>query len=230
MPARVSIVVPVSNDAASLRRLLADLRVDATAELIVVDGGSDDDSVAVAKDGADVVLTSVRSRGGQLRAGAARASNDWLWFLHADSGVSAAALDAFAEARVGCGWGWFDVCLSGAGWPLRMVEASMNRRAAATGIATGDQGIFVHRRLLDAVGGVQAQPLMEDVELCKRLRRIAKPRRLQTPIETSSRRWERDGVMRTVWAMWALRLRYFLGEDAGALAERYYGDSSGGAA
>lgn len=230
MPARVSIVVPVFNDAASLRRLLADLRVDATAELIVVDGGSDDDSVAVAKDGADVVLTSVRSRGGQLRAGAARASNDWLWFLHADSGVSAAALDAFADMRVGEGWGWFDVCLSGAGWSLRMVEASMNRRAAVTGIATGDQGIFVHRRLLDAVGGVQAQPLMEDVELCKRLRRIAKPRRLQTPIETSSRRWERDGVMRTVWTMWALRLRYFLGEDAGALAERYYGDSSGNAA
>lgn len=220
-----SVVVPVFNDAEPLRSLLADLRGDSALEIVVVDGGSSDGSAAVAERSADAVVAAVRSRGGQLCAGAARASHDWLWFLHADSRVSAAALAAFQAVRGGCGWGWFDVRLSGAAWPLRVVEASMNRRAAATGIATGDQGVFVHRRLLDAVGGVPRQPLMEDVELCKRLRRIAKPRRLRESIETSSRRWERDGVARTVWGMWALRLRYSLGEDAAALAERYYPDS-----
>lgn len=222
--APASVVVPVFNDAEPLRSLLADLRGDRALEIVVVDGGSNDRSVTVAQREADVLVATARSRGGQLCAGAARAANDWLWFLHADSRVSPESLDAFRVVRVGCGWGWFDVRLSGSAWPLRIVEASMNRRAAATGIATGDQGIFVHRRLLDAVGGVPRQPLMEDVELCKRLRRIAKPRRMRASIETASRRWERDGVMRTVLAMWALRLRYCLGEDAAALAARYYID------
>lgn len=217
-----SVVVPVFNDAEALRSLLADLSADATLEIVVADGGSSDRSVAVAECSADVVVAAPRSRGDQLRAGAARAANDWLWFLHADSRVSVAALAAFQVARGARGWGWFDVRLSGAAWPLRVVEASMNRRAAATGIATGDQGIFVHRHLLEAVGGVPRQPLMEDVELCKRLRRIAKPNRITERIETSSRRWERDGMLRTVWGMWALRLRYCLGADAAALAKRYY--------
>lgn len=217
-------MVPVLNDAVALRLLLADLRRDESLTVVVVDGGSSDDSVAVAQAGADFVCAYAAGRGGQLRRGVECASGDWLWFLHADTRVPLAALAAFADVRAGGGWGWFDVRLSGAAWPLRVVEASMNRRAAATSVATGDQGIFVHRRLLEAVGGVPELPLMEDVALCKRLRRLAKPRRLATRIETSSRRWERDGVARTVCAMWELRLRYFLGQPPESLAARYYGD------
>ena len=164
---RASVVVPVLNDAAALHLLLADLRRDESLTVVVVDGGSSDDSVAVAKAGADLVCESPPSRGGQLRLGADRAADDWLWFLHADTRISPAALAAFGDVRAGDGWGWFDVRLSGAAWPLRVVEAAMNRRAAATAVATGDHGIFVHRRLLDAVGGVPPLPLMEDVALCK---------------------------------------------------------------
>lgn len=225
---RASVVVPVLNDAAALRFLLADLRRDESLTVVVVDGGSSDDSVAVAKAGADLVCESPPSRGGQLQLGADRAAHDWLWFLHADTRISPVALAAFRDVRVGHGWGWFDVRLSGTAWPLRVVEAAMNRRAAATAVATGDQGIFVHRQLLDAVGGVPGLPLMEDVALCKGLRRIARPRRPHARIETSSRRWERDGVARTVCTMWALRLRYFLGQPAETLAARYYGNGLAG--
>ena len=232
-----SVVIPVLNDAAALRRLIADLRVDASLQIVVVDGGSSDASLCAAAD-ADRVLSVAPSRGRQLRAGASRATSDWLWFLHADSRISPSALAAFANARAGArkeaGWGWFDVRLTtgtdvaGAGsadraaWPFRMIATAMNWRSALTGIATGDQGIFVHRQLLQAAGGVPPLPLMEDVTLCGRLRRLAKPRRLRAVVETSARRWQRDGIARTVATMWALRLRYFFGADAERLACLYY--------
>ena len=220
--AAVSVVIPVLNDAAALRRLLVDLRSDPALQLLVVDGGSSDDSLQVAR-AADAALSAPRGRGRQLGAGFAHAAGDWLWFLHADSRIASEVLESFAEAREEPGWGWFDVRLDNAGWPFRVIATAMNWRAALTGIATGDQGIFVHRRLLDAVGGVPALPLMEDVTLCRRLRRLAKPRRLRTAIETSARRWQRHGIARTIVTMWALRLRYFFGADAKEIARRYYG-------
>ena len=217
-----SVVIPVLNDATALRRLLADLRNDPSLQLLVVDGGSSDDSLQVAS-AVDAVYSVSPGRGQQLHAGAIRASGPWLWFLHADSRVSPEALESFASIRHEVGWGWFDVRLDGAGWLFRVIETAMNWRAALTGIATGDQGIFVHRQLLDAAGGVPVLPLMEDVALCKRLRRLARPRRLRAVLQTSARRWQRDGIVYTVLAMWALRLRYFFGADAQALASRYYG-------
>ena len=220
--AAVSVVIPVLNDAAALRRLLVDLRSDPALQLLVVDGGSSDDSLQVAR-AADAAFSAPRGRGRQLGAGLAHAAGDWLWFLHADSRISSEVLESLAEAREEPGWGWFDVRLDNPGWPFRVIATAMNWRAALTGIATGDQGIFVHRRLLDAVGGVPALPLMEDVTLCRRLRRLAKPRRLRTAIETSARRWQRHGIARTIVTMWALRLRYFFGADAEEIARRYYG-------
>ncbi len=219
---KVSVVIPALNDAAPLARLLADLRGGPALEIVVVDGGSVDDTRTVAEANADVALSAPKSRGEQLRVGATRASGDWLWFLHADSRVPREALEWLARMPERHGWGWFDVRLDGAPWPLRVVEATMNWRSALTSVTTGDQGIFVHRNLLAMAGGVPGQPLMEDVELCRRLRRLAKPIRAGNPIVASSRRWERDGVGRTVVLMWALRLRYFLGADPTALASRYY--------
>lgn len=233
MTPAASVVIPVLNDAAALRRLIADLRVDASLQIVVVDGGSSDASLCAATD-ADRVLSVAPGRGRQLRAGASCATSDWLWFLHADSRISPSALAAFANARKEAGWGWFDVRLAtgtdvaGAGsaelsaWPFRMIATAMNWRSALTGIATGDQGIFVHRQLLQAAGGVPPLPLMEDVTLCRRLRRLAKPQRLRAVVETSARRWQRDGIARTVATMWALRLRYFFGADAERLACLYY--------
>ena len=215
----ISVVVPVLNDAAPLARLIADLRADPDLQIVVVDGGSDDASASAA---ADVVASSAPGRGTQMRVGAEHAAGDWLWFLHADSRIGAAALAALKAGLGAPCWGFFTVRLDSSAWPFRIVERGMNWRSAMTGIATGDQGIFVHRRLLDAVGGVPALPLMEDVECCKRLRRLAAPRCVGTPIEASARRWQRDGIVRTVALMWLLRLRYAIGADATALARRYY--------
>ena len=225
--AAASVVIPVLNDADALRLLIDDLRQSPSLQIIVVDGGSSDDSLRVARE-ADLVLSSPRGRGRQIRLGVERADGDWLWFLHADSRVSAEVLEAFQAVCQQACWGWFDVRLEGNEWPLRVIATAMNWRAALTGIATGDQGLFVHRRLLDAVGGVPPLPLMEDVTLCKRLRRLAKPRRLGATLETSSRRWRQHGVIRTVVTMWALRLRYFLGADADTMARRYYGANRDG--
>ncbi len=231
------------DDAPWLRRLLRDLRVVATraagadaigrrlagsgdtfaAEIIVIDGGSGDDSVAVAKDAGVRVLERDRGRGLQLDEGARAASGTWLWFLHADSRVSREAL----EAMIGLcgsapGWGRFDVGL--AHTPLlRLIATAMNWRSAITGICTGDQGIFVHRALLESVGGVPRQPLMEDIELSKRLRRLRHPLRIRTPIQTSARRWRERGVLKTMFIMWWLRFRYLCGAEADELDRRYYG-------
>ena len=220
---RVSVVIPALNDAPHLARLLADLRTGPQLELVVVDGGSDDDTFAVAEAQADVAVRARRGRAEQLRVGVAKAKHPWLWLLHADTRTPPPLASAFAaHLPASPGWGWCDVRLDGGGWPLRVIETAMNWRSALTSVTTGDQGIFAHRSLLAAVGGIPRQSLMEDVELCRRLRRLAAPRRFRQAITTSSRRWERDGVARTVVLMWALRLRYFLGADPEALAKRYY--------
>ena len=218
---RISVIVPVLNDAVPLGRLLDDLQ-GTGFEVVVVDGGSEDASMDVANR-ADRVLSAPRGRGTQMDAGAAAADGEWLWFLHADTRLPDKAVAGLIAAIDQPGWGFFGVRLDGEANAYRLIERTMSLRSATTGIATGDQGIFVHRNLLDAVGGVPAQPLLEDVELCRRLRRLAKPRRVPDPLTASCRRWERDGVLRTILVMWWLRFRYFLGADPMELARRYYG-------
>ena len=219
---KVCVVVPVLNDARCLALLIADLRAQPGLEIVAVDGGSEDDSLAVAS-AVDTVRSAPRNRGGQLQAGVAATERDWLWFLHADTRLNSPSVEALAVAMDEPGWGFFSIRLDGVSWPYRLIEAAMNWRSSATGIATGDQGIFVHRELLDTIGGVPGQALMEDVELCKRLRRVAKPRRIPVPIVTSARRWQGRGIARTVIHMWGLRLRYFLGADPEVLARCYDG-------
>ncbi len=239
----LSILIPVLDDAPRLRLLLGDLRpgrVGRTGarpddqaphgafagfkpEIIVIDGGSRDDSVAVAKRAGVSVLQSARGRGLQLDQGVRIASGPWLWFLHADSRVSRAALDELYKL---CGtapaWGRFDVKLADAP-ALRLIATAMNWRSAITGICTGDQGIFAHRSLLTAVGGVPRQPLMEDIELSKRLKRLQRPLRIRIPIQSSSRRWRNQGVLKTVLLMWWLRFRYLCSATPEELSRHYYG-------
>jgi len=222
-------VIPVLDDAAALGQLLADVRAAFGASLcdverIVVDGGSRDASVDVARANGAGTLVADRGRARQLIAGIAAARSDWIWMLHADSRIDASAADALQRviADREPAWGRFDIGLSGRHPLLRVVEALMNARSRITGIATGDQGVFAHRALLERIGGVPDQPLMEDIELSKRLRRIARPRCLAAQIETSSRRWEARGIVRTVALMWRLRAMYAFGASPERLERIYY--------
>lgn len=218
----LSIVIPVRNDAASLAHLLDLLcsRVTPSTEIIVVDGESADDSREVARRAGVRVLSSRPGRGRQLNAGYLHARGDWLWFLHADAEVSRAALE-WVHAQRGPGWGRFDVAFDPPTPAMAVIAGFMNARSRLTGICTGDQAIFVHRSLLSAAHGIPEQSLMEDVELSRRLKRLSVLRRPPMVVRTSPRRWRRDGILRTVFLMWWLRTRYWLGADPEALRRVY---------
>ena len=223
----ISIIVPVLDDAAALRQLLDDLDAIAScdAERIVVDGGSTDGSFDLVKQRVHLALRSSPGRARQLAAGVARARGQWLWMLHADNRVDAPAWDAlrWAVESNDAAWGRFDVRLTGGHPAFRVIETMMNLRSRWSSICTGDQGIFVRRDLLDLVDGIPDQPLMEDIELSKRLRRYAHPVCIDSPLGASSRRWQERGVVPTTLLMWRLRLRYFFGESPDTLVQEYYG-------
>ena len=222
---RLSVIIPALNEAAQLPQLLSDLAELRRQgdEIIVVDGGSTDGTPQQASDGADRVLSSPAGRARQMNAGAAVARGDVLWFLHADTRVPAGAIAAVRQVPSGGhAWGRLRVRLSGRRAMFRVIETMMNLRSCLTGIATGDQGICVTRDALGRVGGVPGIPLMEDIELSRRLKRaVGRPACIQAVLVTSSRRWEERGVWRTVFLMWRLRLAFWVGTDPAALARRY---------
>lgn len=223
---RISIIVPVLDEAIALaaRRPELETFLARGHEVIVVDGGSTDASAAVAADAGCRVVRAPRGRASQMNAGAAAAAGRMLLFLHADTRLPPAALDAVEDQYRRRGedlWGRFDVSLAGSHWLYRLIERGMNARSRLTGIATGDQAIFVGRALFATAGGFPAVPLMEDVALSKRLRRLASPVCLRARVVTSTRRWDRDGIVATMLLMWRLRLAYALGADPARLARRY---------
>jgi rSAM/selenodomain-associated transferase 2 len=198
-------------------------------EVIVVDGGSRDRTAEFARSLADHVIRAPRSRAAQMNAGAAIARGEVLLFLHADTRLPGDAdrLVADVLARYARVWGRFDVRIAGPG-PLAIVAAMMNLRSRITGIATGDQAIFVTRAAFEAAGGFPNIPLMEDIALSRRLRHVGRPLCLRARVTTSGRRWERHGIVRTTILMWRLRLAYFFGAEPAALARRYgYGPRDG---
>lgn len=218
----VSVVIPVLDDAAALTVLLDRLNDYPSLEIIVVDGGSRDGSDAVAASRGATVVGAPRGRGQQLAAGIGAARAPWLWLLHADSAPSPDAVDHLLQRSAEApGWGRFAVQMDGGGL-MKTVAYIMNLRSRLTSICTGDQGLFVHRRLLDAGGGMPEQALMEDIELTRRLKRLRPPDCRPEPIAASPRRWHEHGVVRTVLSMWRFRLRYWLGADPEQLAREYY--------
>jgi rSAM/selenodomain-associated transferase 2/rSAM/selenodomain-associated transferase 1 len=221
---KLAIVVPVLNEAATLAarlQALAPLRARG-AELLVVDGGSTDGTPGIAKPHADRVLQAPRGRASQLNAGAAAAQGDVLLFLHADTQLPGGANQLIEHALAsGHRWGRFDVRIEGRHALLPMVAWFMNHRSRLSGIATGDQAVFVQRRLFESVGGFAAMPLMEDIDLSQRLKAAEAPACLRERVSTSGRRWDQHGFWRTVWLMWRLRAAHALGADAHALALRY---------
>lgn len=220
---RLSIVIPALDEASGIADTLAALAplVARGAEVVVVDGGSRDDTVALARAQGARVLAAARGRARQMNAGAAAAGGDALLFLHADTRLPPGADTRVLGALERRPWGRFDVRIDGEARTLALVAALMNLRSRLTGIATGDQAMFVRREAFVAVGGFPDQPLMEDIELSRRLRRIGRPACLRDRAITSGRRWMTRGVWRTILLMWRLRLAYWLGANPERLRARY---------
>jgi len=221
----ISIIIPCLNEAGGIAgslEALQPLRRRGT-EVIVVDGGSSDDSVALASPLADRILTAPRGRASQMNTGAAVARGNVLLFLHADCVLPAGADHSIIEGLAASGrqWGRFDVRLEGANPLLHVIAFMMNWRSRLTSIATGDQGLFMTRELFAAAGGFPAIALMEDIALSRILKSHGAPLCLRERIIASGRRWERHGVLRTILLMWRLRLAYFLGATPADLALRY---------
>jgi rSAM/selenodomain-associated transferase 2/rSAM/selenodomain-associated transferase 1 len=218
------IVMPVLNEGDTLQSALLALQPvrQRGAQLVIVDGGSTDSTWALARALANQVRLAPRGRAAQMNAGAKDCHADVLLFLHADTQLPQDVDRLIAQAIAsGHLWGRFDVRIDGAHPMLRVVERLMNLRSRLTGIATGDQAVFVRRDVFEQLGGFSDLPLMEDIELSKRLKILGPPACVKTPVVTSARRWQQHGVWRTIVLMWRLRMAYFLGADPHALAQRY---------
>ena len=222
---RLSVIIPTLDEAGCIVATLESLRELRRRghEVIVADGGSRDATTALAQGRADRIVCSPAGRAEQMNAGARAATGDVLVFLHADSRLPCEADRVLLErlAAAGSAWGRFDVQIAGAHPLLRLVERMMNLRSRLTRICTGDQGMFMRREVFEAVGGYPCQALMEDIAISMRLRRLSAPLCLRERCLTSARRWESNGVLRTVVLMWWLRLQYTCGAAPARLARAY---------
>jgi len=222
---KLSIILPVLNEAEQLPHALECLGPmrERGVEVIIVDGGSEDGTLATAARAGARLVNSPKGRARQMNAGAQIASGHVLLFLHVDTVLPEHA-ERLIEAAV-CGgrrvWGRFDVDIQGRPRILKVIAALMNWRSRLTGIATGDQAIFVARSVFESLGGFPDQPLMEDVELCKRLRALSLPACVRARAVTSGRRWESRGAWRTIVLMWQLRWAYWRGVPASVLVDLY---------
>lgn len=219
----ISVIVPVLNEASNVTQLSQHLtELSESAEVIIVDGGSVDGSATLFGNAGLRVVTSPPGRAHQMNTGAQHATGDVLLFLHADTVLPHNATGLVTEAVTsGKEWGRFDVQIVGASRMLPVVSFMMNHRSRITGFATGDQAIFVTTPVFHDVGGFPPQPLMEDIELCRRLLRRSKPACLRARARTSGRRWDTRGAWRTIFLMWHLRFDYWRGVSAEHIARRY---------
>jgi len=220
---KLSIIVPILNEIELLPELLAHLQQwqRKGCEVLLVDGGSSDGSAEVAEAIGFTVLCSPRGRAKQMNAGAAKAKGTVLVFLHADTRLPENADQEIFHAIEKRDWGRFDVQLSGDKWMLRVISFFMNCRSRLTGIATGDQALFVVRKTFTSIGGFPDQTLMEDVEISKRLKELERPVCLHSKVITSGRRWLTHGIWPTIWLMWRLRWAYWRGAEPDQLEKLY---------
>ncbi|MDH5473284.1 MAG: TIGR04283 family arsenosugar biosynthesis glycosyltransferase [Gammaproteobacteria bacterium] len=222
---KISIIIPCFNEEKSILDTLMPLQSmrEHGHEVIISDGGSTDNTCQLALPYVDVLVSSPKGRAQQMNTGALQANGDVFWFLHADT-VAPENADQYINHVIKYNhhiWGRFNVHLSGNRFQFRIIELLMNLRSCLTGIATGDQGIFVLRTYFKELNGYKTIPLMEDIEISMRLKRIRKPACIKHKIITSSRRWEKHGIARTIFLMWKLRLAFYFGVSVEKLASQY---------
>lgn len=219
-----SIIIPTLNEAGTLNFALKDLITNieymSQVEIILSDGGSKDDSMQLAQHFPVITLKSPPGRARQMNAGAQQAMGEWLVFLHADTRLPPDWMKLIQQCETP--WGRFDVRLSGRHWMFRVIEKAINLRSRKTAVATGDQVLFFRRDFFNQIGGFPDIPLMEDVAISKAARKSRPPTCIRQPVITSSRRWEKNGIMRTIILMWFLRFSYWLGIKPDTLHRMYY--------
>ncbi|MGR8998030.1 MAG: TIGR04283 family arsenosugar biosynthesis glycosyltransferase [Gammaproteobacteria bacterium] len=220
---KFSVIIPTLNEEKTIHSCLSALQpLRDNCEIIIVDGESIDNTQILAAPLADKVITSVKGRARQMNIGAKHATGNVLIFLHADTYLPENALLVIQQQLSSGGkWGRFNIQLSGKHFMLKVIAQMMNWRSKITGIATGDQVIFVTRPAFEAVGHYPEINLMEDIALCKALKKISPPICLKNKVTSSGRRWEHNGIYKTMLLMWSLRLRYFFGADSEILALLY---------
>ncbi len=219
-----SIIIPTLNESTSLvhslKELLTTIENPSQVEIILCDGGSDDDSLQQVKQFPLTILNSPKGRALQMNAGAQQAKGDWLVFLHADTHLPENWMDLIQHCKGE--WGRFDVRLSGHHWLFRIIEKAMNLRSRKTSIVTGDQVLFFKPAFFQKLGGFPEIPLMEDIAISKLARTFCLASCISQQVITSSRRWEKNGILRTVALMWFLRLAYWMGTKPDKLHRLYY--------
>jgi rSAM/selenodomain-associated transferase 2 len=219
----ISVVVPMLNEERTIAATLLALTQLKPHELILVDGGSSDGTPTICRQFNVEVLTAPRGRAAQMNYGARRATGNVLLFLHADTRLPPTAFDDIRDALgdprfVG---GRFDIQLDGDHWMLRVIGAMISLRSRLSKVGTGDQGIFVRREVFQRMGGFPEIPLMEDIALCRALKRLGEVACLRSKVITSARRWESDGVWRTIFRMWMLKSLYLMGVSPVRLKKFY---------
>ena len=222
----VSVIIPTLNEAGTIERTLSRVRQASACEIIVVDGGSEDGTAECARPYVDQLVSAPRGRARQMNVGARAASGGALLFLHADTIPPEQFSELIAHALtdpevVG---GRFDVHVDAPGWSFRVIGSLMNIRSRLTGIATGDQGIFVRRAVFETIGGYPEWDIMEDLEFSRQLKRSGKIACLRAQVKTSARRWQKHGITKTILLMWGLRLCHFFGVSPAAL-KTFYADT-----
>ena len=223
-PILISIIIPTLNEEKNLENLLEQLRKLKTerTEIIVSDGGSTDKTRSVAERFADTTVISQRGRALQMNAGANYATGEILWFLHSDSKLYFDYEAEIISQLSTRSWGWCTTKIDSAKWIFRLIESMMNLRSKMTRIATGDQGFFVRKTSFIQVNKFPEIALMEDIVMSRNLKKVGVPYVSKKEIHTSSRKWEREGPIRTIFRMWMLRARFFFGASPERLAKVYY--------
>lgn len=230
----LSIIVPLLNEIDTLPTLVANLELLETEQLIIVDGGSTDggwqwliehwhnpDKAQSDDPNGRVLLQSEAGRAQQMNLGAEYAAHAMLLFLHADSQLPSNARSLICKGSSKERWGRFDVRFNSSLSAMALIAFSMNARSRISGVATGDQAIFIHRALFDQVNGFDELSLMEDIAISKKLRAIAKPHCFSQKVVTSARRWEQNGLVQTVLKMWWFRLLFFFGVSPDKFVNEY---------